>query len=290
MKRVRGRFMLLGAAVVLSVAFVVPSVTPLYDVLPGWVKKVLPKEGIALGLDLQGGIHLVLEVDEDRAVEIVIDRAVNAIQDQLVDQKIPVETVKRTGSRRVTLEFENAQLTSDIQKLMDENFVAFLEVEPDSTNHKLVYELHESEVKRVKDSAINQALETIRNRIDQFGVREPLIARQGPKQIVVQLPGVKDPKRAKDLIKETALLEFKLLDESSSLAQELPQRIPKGKEEAVLAEFKNRIPEGDEILFEKTVDEDSGREFRIPYLVKKRVMLAGDVLRDARVSIDEFNQ
>ena len=77
----------------------------------------------------------------------------------------------------------------------------------------MVWELREQETKRIKDSAINQALETIRNRIDQFGVAEPIVLRQGLKQIVVQLPGVKDPKRAKDLIKETALLEFKMLDE-----------------------------------------------------------------------------
>ena len=69
--------------------------------------------------------------------------------------------------------------------------------------------MRETEIKRIKDSAINQALETIRNRIDQFGVAEPLIQRQGQKQIVVQLPGIKDPKMAKDLIKQTALLSSK---------------------------------------------------------------------------------
>jgi preprotein translocase subunit SecD len=149
--------------------------------------------------------------------------------------------------------------------------------------------LRDGEMKRIKDSAINQALETIRNRIDQFGVAEPLIQRQGLKQIVVQLPGIQDPKRAKDLIKETALLEFKLLDESSKLAMDLPQRVPKSKEAEVLQQFEGKLPEGDQILFEKVLDKDSGREFRIPYLVKKRVMLAGDVLSDARVSIGQFN-
>ena len=118
---------------------------------------------------------------------------------------------------------------------------------------------------------------------------EPLIQRQGLKQIVVQLPGIKEPKRAKDLIKETALLEFKMLDEESKLAQELPPRIPKGKEEEILKQFQDRLPEGDQILFEKEVEKDTGREYRIPYLVKKRVMLAGDVLSDARVSIGQFN-
>ena len=176
----------------------------------------------------------------------------------------------------------------EIQKILEE-FPSFYEVEQSGAANRLVYELREGEIKRIKDSAINQALETIRNRIDQFGVAEPLIQRQGLKQIVVQLPGIKEPKRAKDLIKETALLEFKMLDEESKLAQELPPRIPKGKEEEILKQFQDRLPEGDQILFEKEVEKDTGREYRIPYLVKKRVMLAGDVLSDARVSIGQFN-
>ncbi len=289
MKKVGGRFALLGVVVILSIAFFLPSYPALYRSLPGWLKKVLPSKGIALGLDLQGGIHLVLEVDEDRAVEIAVDRSVNAIQDMLVDKKIPVESVKRTGSNQVTLAFQNAELQSQVQKVMEE-FPSFFEVETERQANRLVYQLRETEIKRLKDSAINQALETIRNRIDQFGVAEPLIQRQGLKQIVVQLPGIKEPKRAKDLIKETALLEFKLLDEDSKLRRELPQRIPKGQEEEFLKQIRGQIPEGDEILFERVVDQDSGREFRVPYLVKKRVMLAGDVLSDARVSIGQFNE
>jgi len=119
--------------------------------------------------------------------------------------------------------------------------------------------------------------------------RELSLSRQGLKQIVVQLPGVKEPKRAKDLIKETALLEFKMLDEENQMKMDFPVRVPKEKEAEVLAQFQAKVPEGDQILFEHQVDKDTGREFRTPYLVKKRVMLTGDVLSDARVSIGEFN-
>lgn len=288
MKKVGGRLALLAVVLVMSFIFFLPSYQPLYRQLPDWLKTVLPNKGITLGLDLQGGIHLVLEVEEDRAVEIAVDRSVVAIQDLLVEKKIPVESVKRTGFARLSFSFQNTELKEQIQKLLDD-FPAFYEVESVGDAHTVVWELREGEIKRIKDSAINQALETIRNRIDQFGVAEPLIQRQGLNQIVVQLPGIKEPKRAKDLIKETALLEFKLLDEDSKLALDLPQRIPKGKEEEVLKQFAGKIPEGDEILFERVVDKDSGREYRIPYLVKKRVMLAGDVLSDARVSIGQFN-
>jgi preprotein translocase subunit SecD len=288
MKKVGGRFTLLAIVVVLSVAFFLPSYPAVFQALPPWLKKVFPNKGIALGLDLQGGIHLVLEVEEDRAVEIAVDRSVNAMQDLLADKKIAVESVKRTANAQITLAFRSADSKEPIQKALGD-FPGFFENTTAGSAATLVYELSDNEIKRIKDSAINQALETIRNRIDQFGVAEPLIQRQGLKQIVVQLPGIKEPKRAKDLIKETALLEFKMLDESSKLAADLPQRVLKGQEDAILKQYEGKIPEGDQILFEKAVDRDSGREYRVPYLVKKRVMLAGDVLSDARVSIGQFN-
>ena len=216
MKKVGGRLALLILVTLLSVVFFLPSYKPLYEAMPEWARKVLPDKGITLGLDLQGGIHMVMEVDEDRAVEIAVDRSVGSLQDLLVEKKIPVESVKRTTSHQITLHFANADVKSQVQKLLDD-YPTFFEVEAAGSANTIVWELRETEIKRIKDSAINQALETIRNRIDQFGVSEPLVQRQGPKQIVVQLPGVKEPKRAKDLIKETALLEFKMLDEDNQM-------------------------------------------------------------------------
>jgi preprotein translocase subunit SecD len=288
MKKVGGRLTLLALVVVVSVIFFIPSFQPFYQALPVWLKTVMPNKGITLGLDLQGGIHLVMEVDEDRAVEIAVDRSVVSLQDLLVDKKIPVESVMRTGPTQVTIQFQNAELKAQIQKMIDD-YPTFSETESAGSANRLVWELRELEIKRIKDSAINQALETIRNRIDQFGVAEPMVQRQGLKQIVVQLPGVKEPKRAKDLIKETALLEFKMLDEDNQLKLDLPARIPKDKEAEILKQAEAKLPVGDQILFERAVDKDTGREYRIPYLVKKRVMLTGDVLSDARVSIGQFN-
>ena len=291
MKKVKGRLALLALFVLFSLLFFLPSYSSLYGALPQWMKRVLPDKGIALGLDLQGGIHLVLEVEEDRAVEIAVDRAVNAIQDRLEEKDMAVDSVARTRQAQLTISFPEADSKPDIQKVIEEDYPTFYEVQASSSDTTLVYELREGEVTRIKSSAIHQALETIRNRIDQFGVTEPLLAQQGLNQIVIQLPGVKDPKRAKDLIKETALLEFKMLDEDSLLAQELPRGgVPKGKEDELVTEFKDRVPEGDQILFERLRDEDTGRETLIPYLVKKRVMLAGDVLSDARVAIGQFNE
>jgi preprotein translocase subunit SecD len=288
MKKVGGRLGLLALVIVTSVVCSLPSYQPLYQTLPSWMKAMLPDKGIALGLDLQGGIHLVMEVDEDRAVEIVVDRTVTSLQDLLVEKNIPVESVKRTGAEQITIRFGDEGVKTAIQKLIDE-FPSFVENESAGTPTSVVWDMRDTESKRIKDSAINQALETIRNRIDQFGVTEPIVQRQGLKQIVVQLPGIKEPKRAKDLIKETALLEFKMLDEDNQMKLDLPARIPKDMEDEIIRQFKDKIPEGDEILFERAVDKETGREYRIPYLVKKRVMLTGDVLSDARVAIGQFN-
>ena len=233
----------------------------------------------------------MLEVEEERAVEIAVDRAVAGIQDLLLEKKIPAESVKRAGSSQIAISFQNA----GAQIAGPEASGRFPDLR---RSRNLRYgeqrgmEMRDAEIKRIKDSAINQALETIRNRIDQFGVAEPLIQRQGLKQIVVQLPGIKDPKMAKDLIKQTALLEFKMLDEETQMKAELPGRILKGKdrEEALLKQFESKVPEGDQILFERVEEKDGMQEYLIPYLVKKRVMLAGDVLSDARVSIGQFNE
>jgi len=288
MKRVGGRLLLLSSVILVSLVFFVPTYRPLHQAVPDWARKLFPDKGITLGLDLQGGIHLVMEVDEDRAVEIALDRTVVSLQDLLLEKKIPIESVKRTGLNHVAINVQNPELKDQIKKLIDD-YPTFTDTESAGSSNTVVWELRDTEIKRIKDSAINQALETIRNRIDQFGVAEPLVQRQGLKQIVVQLPGVKDPKRAKDLIKETALLEFKMLDEDNQLKLDLPARVPKDREADVLKQAEAKLPEGDQILFERVVEKDTGREYRIPYVVKKRVMLTGDVLSDARVAIGQFN-
>jgi preprotein translocase subunit SecD len=122
-----------------------------------------------------------------------------------------------------------------------------------------------------KDKAVAQALETISNRINQFGVLEPVIARQGINQIVVQLPGIKDPQRAIDLIGRTARLEFKMVKEGVS---------PNGI-----------IPDDAEVLNERTVDPNTGAVSEIPFVVEKRALITGDLLTDAQVRIDsQFNR
>jgi len=157
MKKVGGRLMLLSLVIVVSLVFFVPTYRPLYQALPDWGRKVLPDKGITLGLDLQGGIHLVMEVDEDRAVEIAVDRTVVSLQDLLVEKKIPVESIKRTRLGQITINFQNPELKDQIKRLIDD-YPTFTEMDSVESANAVVWELRDSEIKRIKDSAINQAL------------------------------------------------------------------------------------------------------------------------------------
>jgi len=287
MKKLRGRLFLLFVVTVVSAILALPSFPWLYQSLPDGVKRVLSHRGLTLGLDLQGGIHLVLEVEEERAVEIAVDRIRKSVDDLLKDKAIVVEGVRREGSKMIVVTLQQETDGEKVRTLLDEAFPNFASQNPTGT--RLVYELRSTEVERVKTSAINQALETLRNRIDEFGVAEPLIQRLGLNQIAIQLPGVKDPQRAKDLIQETALLEFKLLEESK-MALDLPPQVDKGQEDTVRKNLEGKVPEGAEILFESAFSESDGRAYSIPYLVKKDAALIGDVLQDARVTIGDFNE
>ncbi|MEJ2169989.1 MAG: protein translocase subunit SecD, partial [Desulfobacterales bacterium] len=139
----------------------------------------------------------------------------------------------------------------------------------------IVLGLTGSDRNHIEKLAVDQALETIRNRIDQFGVSEPDIRRQGENRILIQLPGIKDTQRAKDLIGKTALLEFKLVDDTHSIEDAL----------------KGNVPPGDEILYKVEENPETRRSLKTPFLLKKRTLLTGAYLTDARVQIDsQFNE
>ncbi len=114
---------------------------------------------------------------------------------------------------------------------------------------------------------------------------EPVIVQQGTDQILIQLPGVRDTQRALDLIGKTAQLEFKMLDETTQLTPPLPDTIPASETDALMAQYKDKIPAGDEILFERVVDRSTGAVSKRPYLVKKDAIMSGDVLQEARMEI-----
>ena len=280
-KNILWRLILIGLTLILAFVFFLPN-TAVFKYMPEWWKKNMPNKGIVLGLDLRGGLHLVFEVEGDKAVEITTERYASTLKDILTKKGFTAD-INRSGIN-ITI----SPATPEIRKAVEENYPTLSPIE---TTGRLVYKLSDNEARRIKESAIDQALETIRNRIDQFGVAEPTIHRQGENEIVVQLPGVKDPKRAVDIIGKTAQLEFKLVDDDAKVAAELPQSILPGEEENLLMQFAGRIPEYDEILFEKRVNRETGAVTKMPILLKKQAVLTGDLLSDARVDIDSrFNE
>ena len=289
MKKIRGRLLLVLFLSAVSFYLFLPSWPGLYDRIPESVRWLIPPRGVSLGLDLQGGIHLVLEVEEERAVEIAVDRAVKAMRDLLADKDIAFDVVERVGSLQVRLELSKEETIEETAELIRDEFPSYFQVSQEG--RILVVEILDSEVNRIKNAAINQALETIRNRIDQFGVTEPLLQRQGRTELVIQLPGVKDPERAKSLIQDTALLEFKMLDEDNQPGLGLPVQVERSEETSIREKFADKVPEGSEILFESIPDSKGGPPvFSRPYLVRKEAALTGDVLQDARVNYTEFSE
>lgn len=275
-KKVLWRFLFIGFTVLVAFIFFLPN-TPLFKYMPQWWKDTLPNKGIVLGLDLQGGLHLEFEVEGEKAVEISTERYVFFMNETLKKKKLEAE-IKRND-----LSIEISPSTPEIESAIRGAYQIF---DINAAGDKLVLKINDDEVARIKDNAADQALETIRNRIDQFGVAEPTIHRQGENEIVIQLPGVKDPKRAIDLIGKTAQLEFKLVDDNSPVAVQLPQYIRSGDEENLLSQFIDKLPEGDEILFQKKVDKETGIVTKSPILLKKDALLTGDLLSEARVSLD----
>ena len=275
-KKILWRFILIGLTIVLAGVFFLPN-TPLFKHMPEWWEKNMPDKGITLGLDLQGGIHLVFEVEGEKAVEITTERIAQSLRDIIAKKKLSAEITNK--DMLITV----APSSMEIRKAIEDNYPILTPVE---TGAKLAYKVSDKEVNRIKDSAADQALETIRNRIDQFGVAEPTIHRQGTNEIVVQLPGIKDPKRAIEIIGKTAQLEFKLVDDSSAVASEIPATIEPGEEENLLKKFAEKIPAEDEILFERKVNRETGAVRKIPILLKKQAALTGDLLKEAKVNID----
>lgn len=250
--------------VVAAIVYILPSVKPMW-----------PHKKINLGLDLQGGMHLVLEVDVEKAAQSSIERISQELRSSLKKERIRHGGIDVVEGSKISIKIQDQ--VEQFDKLIDKEFreLNIFSRSTDNETTTIALGLPSSEIKHIKKLAVEQALETIRNRIDQFGVNEPDIRLQGEKRILIQLPGIKDTDRAKQLIGKTALLEFKLLDEVHSLNEAL----------------KGNIPPSSEILYQIKEDPETKRIVKTPYLIKKRSLLTGAYLTDAMVQIDsEFNE
>ncbi|MBL0713568.1 MAG: protein translocase subunit SecD [Desulfosarcina sp.] len=242
-------------------------------ILPTFIPNFPLQKKINLGLDLQGGMHLVLEVDSDKAVASTIERTAQELKDRSRRAKVRRALIEKVDGNRIQVSIQGADNIKVFEKLLDDEFrnLRIQDRSRDGERLSLTLDLPDQETDRIKELAVAQALETIRNRIDQFGVSEPDIRRQGDKRLLIQLPGIKDTKRAKELIGRTAQLEFKLVDE----------RMP------AQTALKEGPPPGTEILYQVTTDTATQRKIEEPYLIKKRTVLTGAYLTDARVRFDQ---
>ncbi|MCX5870746.1 MAG: protein translocase subunit SecD [Deltaproteobacteria bacterium] len=283
--------------IILSIVTIVPS---FYSATPDWWKKYMAPEGLRLGLDLQGGMHLVLKVDLKKAEENSLELAAADLKDNLKEKSI---TAVRSDGKPGTIIFTlpNTGAVETVKELIKNDFPNInAQVEAkEGSFPRITLKLKDSEINFIRTHAVDQSLEIIRNRIDQFGVAEPAIIRQGADEIVVQLPGVRDPKRAIKLLGETAQLEFKLVADTAGInLQELINQAKKngqwadGEERKKLNRaLQNRLPPDTEIYFEKDKDKQTGQEIIRPLLLENQTLMTGDMVKNAQVRIGgQFNE
>jgi preprotein translocase subunit SecD len=267
LRSLRWKFLLYGAITVFCIILLLPTVT---SQLPQWWSKILPSEKIHLGLDLQGGMYLLLTVEKEKAVESYVEQIINNLRDDLKEKGVPFGKLEREKGDQIVLEFSGAK--EKVDNLLSQRFTMLRELSSSGEGGiwKVQLILDSKETEYVRKRAIDQALEIIRNRIDQFGVSEPEITLQGTEQILVQLPGITDPQRAINLIGQTALLEFKLVDDEGNIDEAL----------------KGSAPPGDILLYQRSLDPQTGAVRKIPYLLKEKTLMTGEFIKDARVALD----
>jgi len=257
--KLRYRIWLVIGLVLVSFLFLIPS---LMEPLPSWWPAIFPKEKIRLGLDLQGGIHLILHVEVEKALENALSGMGEDLKRELRAKELAAVSIKRVD-QRLHVKLLDADKVGELRELLANRFPTLQEVGNGPTDpSEVVLAIEGREAQRIRQFAVEQSLETIRNRVDQYGVREPVIQRSGEESILIQLPGIQDPKRAKELIGKTAQLEFKLLATSGSVDQP---------------------PPGTEVIYGQERDPLTGQiHRRVPYVVEKKVLMTGEVIADAR--------
>ena len=297
-KTLKWKIALLVFMFVVAGAILTPS---LYKDAPKWMSTYIAPEGLNLGLDLQGGMHLILKVDLEKAIENTLDLAASDLKEGLGEKKITAVRTNSGDPSKVIFTLPNTGVLETVKELVAEDFPNLdIDIQAEEGSFPRIFlSLTSEEVDFIKKNAVAQSLEIIRNRIDQFGVAEPVIIRQGVDEIVVQLPGVKDPKRALSLIGQTAQLEFKLLDEEAVLDpwQLISQAQNSGKwqtgesRKKLNLALQNQLPQGSEIYFERNVDPQTGVETKTPLLIQSQVMMTGEMVKNAQVRVGgQFNE
>ncbi|HGH6026144.1 TPA: protein translocase subunit SecD [Vibrio mimicus] len=231
---------------------------------PDWLESI-GAAPMKLGLDLRGGVHFLMEVDMDAAMEKLVSQQEESFRSDLRDEKIRYRAI-RPLSDAVEVTLRDAEQLSQTKLLLESKHrdMTFTTSETDG-RFVLLAKFTEARLQEIRNYAVEQNITILRNRVNELGVAEPLVQRQGATRIVVELPGVQDTARAKEILGATATLEFREVDDKADLA----------------AAAAGRAPAGSEIKFDR-----NGR----PVVLKKRVILGGSSITDASSSADEYGR
>jgi preprotein translocase subunit SecD len=231
---------------------------------PDWLRSLGAKP-MYLGLDLRGGVHFLLQVDMKAALDKAAERFIGDFRTALRKERISYAGVSREG-QTVQIRFTDAAQLEKAKKVLSKEYPNLTLKDSANSEYKLLTaSLNAVEQKRIQDFALKQNIQTLHNRINELGVAEPIIQQQGADRVVVQLPGVQDTAKAKEILGRTATLEIRLVDEDKSDPATLEN-----------AE-KGQAPVGDEVFKDR-----EGRAI----LVKKNVVLTGDYITDAGPGIN----
>lgn len=228
---------------------------------PEWMAKINANP-MFLGLDLRGGVHFTMQVDMKAAMQKTFERYSGDIRRELRRRKIRFGTIRQAGNGLI-VPFQDA---SDVQKAIPELQKLFVEAKLEADGSNLILSLSEDAMQKVRSDAVKQNITTLHNRVNELGVAEPVIQQSGIDRIVVQLPGVQDTAKAKDIIGRTATLEVRMVEDDPAKVQ---------------AALGGNVPSGYELLY-------SAGENPAPTLVSKQVELTGDNINDAQPSFDEM--
>ncbi|ELY5207545.1 protein translocase subunit SecD [Vibrio cholerae] len=231
---------------------------------PDWLESI-GAAPMKLGLDLRGGVHFLMEVDMDAAMEKLVTQQEESFRSDLRDEKIRYRAI-RPLSDAVEVTLRDAEQLAQTKLLLESKHrdMTFTTSETDG-RFVLLAKFTEARLQEIRNYAVEQNITILRNRVNELGVAEPLVQRQGATRIVVELPGVQDTARAKEILGATATLEFREVDDKADLA----------------AAAAGRAPAGSEIKFDR-----NGR----PVVLKKRVILGGSSITDASSSADEYGR
>lgn len=228
---------------------------------PEWLKSIGAKP-LKLGLDLRGGLHFLMEVDMDEAIKKIVAQSIQDFRTELREEKIRLSGIRSVG-QDIVITFRDEETRNKALRLLSGKHQDLTFTEGDSSSSFEIKAVMKPEkIKEVKTYAVEQNINIIRNRVNELGVAEPLVQRQGADRIIVELPGVEDSARAKEILGATATLEFRLVDQAADL-----QSAASGV-----------VSSNDEVLTDR-----NGR----PVVVTKHVILTGDHIIDAKSGMDE---